>query len=197
MWTPSRRRSPTSRGCATFGYDDRRAGGGAARVGPVRRRPAGRAAGDRRRRRRGRRRSPGPCRRIRRPDRRSSAPARDADLAGRHVVVTAGGTREAIDPVRFIGNRSTGKMGVADRRGRARPRGAGDAHRRERRGRAPARAPTVVAGRVDRRPASRAPARDPRRATARRVRCAGHGRRRRRLPAGRAAPTASSSAATG
>jgi phosphopantothenoylcysteine decarboxylase/phosphopantothenate--cysteine ligase len=41
------------------------------------------------------------------------APARDADLAGRHVVVTAGGTREAIDPVRFIGNRSTGKMGVA------------------------------------------------------------------------------------
>jgi phosphopantothenoylcysteine decarboxylase / phosphopantothenate---cysteine ligase len=41
------------------------------------------------------------------------APARDADLAGRHVVVTAGGTREAIDPVRYIGNRSTGKMGVA------------------------------------------------------------------------------------
>src|SRR3954451_19243135 len=38
---------------------------------------------------------------------------RDADLAGRHIVVTAGGTREAIDPVRFIGNRSTGKMGVA------------------------------------------------------------------------------------
>ena len=41
------------------------------------------------------------------------APARDADLTGRHVVVTAGGTREAIDPVRYIGNRSTGKMGVA------------------------------------------------------------------------------------
>jgi len=40
-------------------------------------------------------------------------PARDADLAGRHIVVTAGGTREAIDPVRFIGNRSTGKMGAA------------------------------------------------------------------------------------
>ena len=40
-------------------------------------------------------------------------PARDADLTGRHVVVTAGGTREPIDPVRFIGNRSTGKMGVA------------------------------------------------------------------------------------
>ncbi|MEO8437474.1 MAG: bifunctional phosphopantothenoylcysteine decarboxylase/phosphopantothenate--cysteine ligase CoaBC, partial [Chloroflexota bacterium] len=40
-------------------------------------------------------------------------PARDADLTGRHVVVTAGGTREAIDPVRYIGNRSTGKMGAA------------------------------------------------------------------------------------
>jgi phosphopantothenoylcysteine decarboxylase/phosphopantothenate--cysteine ligase len=42
-----------------------------------------------------------------------TGPARDADLAGRHVVVTAGGTREAIDPVRFIGNRSTGRMGAA------------------------------------------------------------------------------------
>ena len=42
-----------------------------------------------------------------------TGPGRDADLAGRHVVVTAGGTREAIDPVRYIGNRSTGKMGVA------------------------------------------------------------------------------------
>ncbi|MCC6376761.1 MAG: bifunctional phosphopantothenoylcysteine decarboxylase/phosphopantothenate--cysteine ligase CoaBC [Microbacteriaceae bacterium] len=35
------------------------------------------------------------------------------DLAGRHVLITAGGTREPIDPVRFIGNRSTGKQGVA------------------------------------------------------------------------------------
>ena len=34
-------------------------------------------------------------------------------LAGRHVVVTAGGTREPIDPVRYIGNRSSGKMGYA------------------------------------------------------------------------------------
>jgi phosphopantothenoylcysteine decarboxylase / phosphopantothenate---cysteine ligase len=42
-----------------------------------------------------------------------AGPGRDADLAGRHVVVTAGGTREPIDPVRFIGNRSTGKMGAA------------------------------------------------------------------------------------
>jgi phosphopantothenoylcysteine decarboxylase / phosphopantothenate---cysteine ligase len=35
------------------------------------------------------------------------------DLAGETVVVTAGGTREPIDPVRFLGNRSTGKMGFA------------------------------------------------------------------------------------
>ena len=40
-------------------------------------------------------------------------PVREADLTGRHLVVSAGGTRESIDPVRFIGNRSTGKMGVA------------------------------------------------------------------------------------
>jgi phosphopantothenoylcysteine decarboxylase / phosphopantothenate---cysteine ligase len=35
------------------------------------------------------------------------------DLAGEVVMVTAGGTREALDPVRFIGNRSSGKMGYA------------------------------------------------------------------------------------
>ena len=35
------------------------------------------------------------------------------DLQGQHVVVTAGGTREPIDPVRFIGNRSSGEMGFA------------------------------------------------------------------------------------
>ena len=38
---------------------------------------------------------------------------READLLGRRIVITAGGTREPIDPVRFIGNRSTGRMGVA------------------------------------------------------------------------------------
>ena len=42
-----------------------------------------------------------------------SGPVREPDLTGRHVLVTAGGTAEPIDPVRFIGNRSTGKMGVA------------------------------------------------------------------------------------
>jgi len=36
-----------------------------------------------------------------------------ADLAGRRVVVTAGGTREPLDPVRFLGNRSSGKQGYA------------------------------------------------------------------------------------
>ncbi len=39
--------------------------------------------------------------------------ARGGPLAGRRVVITAGGTREPIDPVRFVGNRSSGKMGVA------------------------------------------------------------------------------------
>jgi phosphopantothenoylcysteine decarboxylase/phosphopantothenate--cysteine ligase len=41
------------------------------------------------------------------------SPAYPQDLAGRHVLVTAGTTREALDPVRFIGNRATGKMGYA------------------------------------------------------------------------------------
>jgi phosphopantothenoylcysteine decarboxylase/phosphopantothenate--cysteine ligase len=54
---------------------------------------------------------------VRQPDQRERpplvAPAPERDLEGRHVVVSAGGTAEAIDPVRFIGNRSTGKMGVA------------------------------------------------------------------------------------
>jgi phosphopantothenoylcysteine decarboxylase/phosphopantothenate--cysteine ligase len=36
-----------------------------------------------------------------------------ADLAGRHFVITAGGTREPLDPVRFLGNRSSGRQGVA------------------------------------------------------------------------------------
>jgi len=35
------------------------------------------------------------------------------DLAGRRILVTAGGTREALDPVRYIGNRSSGKQGLA------------------------------------------------------------------------------------
>ena len=35
------------------------------------------------------------------------------DLAGKHFVISAGGTREAIDPVRFLGNRSSGRQGIA------------------------------------------------------------------------------------
>ncbi len=35
------------------------------------------------------------------------------DLAGQRILITAGGTREPIDPLRYLGNRSTGKMGVA------------------------------------------------------------------------------------
>jgi phosphopantothenoylcysteine decarboxylase/phosphopantothenate--cysteine ligase len=54
---------------------------------------------------------------IRQPDAAERPPATEPwveqDLEGRHVVVSAGGTAEAIDPVRFIGNRSTGRMGVA------------------------------------------------------------------------------------
>jgi phosphopantothenoylcysteine decarboxylase/phosphopantothenate--cysteine ligase len=49
---------------------------------------------------------------ARRPPRLAAVP-READLEGRRIVVTAGGTVEPIDPVRFIGNRSTGRMGVA------------------------------------------------------------------------------------
>ncbi|HET6154141.1 MAG TPA: bifunctional phosphopantothenoylcysteine decarboxylase/phosphopantothenate--cysteine ligase CoaBC [Marmoricola sp.] len=39
--------------------------------------------------------------------------AHSLDLAGRHVVVSAGGTREYLDPVRFLGNRSSGLQGYA------------------------------------------------------------------------------------
>ncbi|SDP15371.1 bifunctional phosphopantothenoylcysteine decarboxylase/phosphopantothenate--cysteine ligase CoaBC [Actinacidiphila guanduensis] len=47
------------------------------------------------------------CRRV-----LARGPARP-DLAGRHVVVSAGGTREPLDPVRYLGNRSSGKQGYA------------------------------------------------------------------------------------
>ena len=50
------------------------------------------------------------------------------DLAGRRVVVTAGGTREPLDPVRFLGNRSSGRQGYAlrpYRRGAGRQRHGG------------------------------------------------------------------------
>ena len=44
---------------------------------------------------------------------RAAIGRRVGDLQRRHVVITAGGTREAIDPVRYVGNRSSGKMGFA------------------------------------------------------------------------------------
>ena len=54
---------------------------------------------------------------VRAPDPAARPPlggdSHDADLEGRTLVISAGGTAEPIDPVRFIGNRSTGKMGVA------------------------------------------------------------------------------------
>jgi phosphopantothenoylcysteine decarboxylase/phosphopantothenate--cysteine ligase len=56
-----------------------------------------------------------------RPD--SGPSASDGELAGRRVVVSAGGTREPIDPVRYITNRSSGKQGHALARA-ARRRGA-------------------------------------------------------------------------
>lgn len=43
----------------------------------------------------------------------STVAAGPLDLAGRHVVVSAGGTRERLDPVRFLGNRSSGRQGYA------------------------------------------------------------------------------------
>jgi phosphopantothenoylcysteine decarboxylase/phosphopantothenate--cysteine ligase len=46
-------------------------------------------------------------------ERFTSQTFREQDLLGKKVLVSAGGTREAIDPVRFIGNRSTGKQGIA------------------------------------------------------------------------------------
>jgi phosphopantothenoylcysteine decarboxylase / phosphopantothenate---cysteine ligase len=45
--------------------------------------------------------------------RRSPGSGTVLDLAGRHVVVSAGGTREYLDPVRFLGNRSSGLQGYA------------------------------------------------------------------------------------
>ncbi|OKK15154.1 phosphopantothenoylcysteine decarboxylase [Streptomyces sp. CB00455] len=52
------------------------------------------------------------CRHVLRRGAPSGATA-GPDLAGRHVVVSAGGTREPLDPVRFLGNRSSGKQGYA------------------------------------------------------------------------------------
>lgn len=47
------------------------------------------------------------------PDRHQLSQDQPKDLAGKHFVISAGGTREAIDPVRFLGNRSSGLQGIA------------------------------------------------------------------------------------
>lgn len=49
----------------------------------------------------------------RRANEASRLPRGGVDLAGKRIVVTAGGTREPLDPVRFLGNRSSGRQGVA------------------------------------------------------------------------------------
>ena len=122
------RRAPPAR----VRLSGRRARGRPAGVGPVRHWPARRAPRHRRCRGRGRRRLP-----VRQPDADARPPIADRlgalDLEGRRIVVTAGGTAEPIDPVRFIGNRSTGKMGLAIARRRS------DA----------GRAVTLVAGRLE------------------------------------------------
>ena len=114
---------------------DRRAGLGAAGVRAVGRRAARRARCDRRRGRGGRGRSADPGG----GSRRTTAARRDRPAKPTWraviVVVTAGGTREPIDPVRFIGNRSTGKMGVAIVEAALDAGRARHAHRRGRRGR--------------------------------------------------------------
>lgn len=46
-------------------------------------------------------------------DQPSAAPTTSSSLSGKRVVITAGGTREPLDPVRFLGNKSSGKQGVA------------------------------------------------------------------------------------
>ena len=106
---------------------------------------------------------------VRQPDAAARPPlvaeGRDPDLAGRHVVVSAGGTAEPIDPVRFIGNRSTGRMGVAIAEAAL----------------AAGRRVTIVAGRVEV-PLPGGGNRRPGRADRRDARRRAHGGRRRAAP---------------
>ena len=62
----------------------------------------------------------------------SALPAGERPWDGLRVLVTAGGTREPIDPVRFIGNRSSGRMGFALAAAAAAPRRRRDPDRRQR-----------------------------------------------------------------
>ena len=98
-------------------------GTGAARLARrVRRGPPGRARRDRGRHRE-------------RPGRPGGGDYSPLSLDGLRVLVTAGGTREPIDSVRYVGNRSSGRMGYALAVGGRAPRGRGHGGRRERRAR--------------------------------------------------------------
>ena len=138
MWTHPATRDQRRAPAARVRLPGRRARGGAARIGPVGRRPARRA----RRRSSTRSSRPSRTRPIRQPDAAARPPIVDRlgalDLEGRRIVVTAGGTAEPIDPVRFIGNRSSGKMGIAIAEAAAGPRRARHADRRAHRGPGPA-----------------------------------------------------------
>ena len=79
----------------------------------------------------GRGRLPDPERLLARVE--ATLPAGERPWDGLRVLVTAGGTREPIDPVRFIGNRSSGRMGHRPRRRRRQARRRGDPDRRQRR----------------------------------------------------------------
>ena len=69
----------------------------------------------------------------------AALPAGERPWDGLRVLVTAGGTREPIDPVRFIGNRSSGRMGIALAAAAARRGADGDPDRRQRRAAEPGR----------------------------------------------------------
>ena len=145
------------------------------------RRRARRAGGGRARGGRGRRRAawPSPRRSPRGSRRCSRASHEPARCAGRRVLVSAGGTREPLDSVRYVGNRSSGRMGVALAEEAQAARRRRDAARREPRRPGPA----GVDGRRDadrRRPRARG-------AGARGRRRRRDGRGRRRLPCCRAA----------
>ena len=113
---------------------------------------------------------------------RPRCPGPSGPWDGLRVLVSAGGTREPIDPVRFIGNRSSGRMGLALAERAAAPRRRGDPGRRQRR--APGAARRPPRRRRDRRRAG-----DGAGGRVRHRRRAADGRGARRLPARRAPPT--------
>ena len=121
--------------------------------------------------------------RCRSPTRSRACSTAAGTLAGRRVLVSAGGTREPIDPVRYVGNRSSGRMGWSRGRGGAPARRRGDGAELQRGPAAPPRRALrgrAHGGRPPRRRARRVP-------VLRRARDGGRGRRlpsrARRAPA--------------